>query len=57
MGKIDHANYSIDHRVADGDECVGAAYCQSVKYLLNKVISGIPHSTTSFLLFWLEVSF
>jgi hypothetical protein len=38
VGEVDHANDAVNHRVADGDQGIGAADGQSINQLLEEMI-------------------
>ncbi|MNT14068.1 hypothetical protein D3C72_1490590 [compost metagenome] len=38
VGEVDHANDAVHHRVADGDQGIGAADGQSINQLLEEMV-------------------
>ncbi|SAH48837.1 Uncharacterised protein [Enterobacter cloacae] len=46
MGEVDHADNAVNHRVADGDQRVGASQRDAVKHLLQKVEKLLGHMQT-----------
>ena len=44
VGEVHHADDAEHHRVADGDEPVDGAECQTVDQLLNEIIHVPPRS-------------